>query len=667
MDVASPRADARLKRLGRAWRWAAALGLAAYTAHTIFDARLGLDDVFNRWLYNALILLGLFACVVRAVAVRRERGAWIALSIGVGLWALGEIFYDFVYSGSPPFPSAADAFYLGFYPGCYVALLLLVRSRISAFGKGLWVDGAAAAIAAAALGAAVLFEVVLDSTAGSTSVIVTNLAYPIGDILLLGAVIGILVLTAWKPDRTWALIGAGLAATAVADGIYLFQTATGSYAEGTILDAMWPASMLLLTASAWQPAKRTRVALEGRPLLATPLACGLAALGILVYDHFHTLNPLAIGLAGGAILAVMLRTGMTFRENTRILDVLRAHSITDALTGLGNRRRLVADLDRTLADGVRAEPRLLAIYDLDGFKLYNDSFGHPAGDALLARLAASFAAVVGPRGTCYRLGGDEFCVLAGITSDEADEFLSATAAALAERGDGFAVSSSFGAVFVPAEATAPSDALRLADQRLYSQKRGRPGRGSPHEVLLQALYEREPALRDHIEGVVECAAGVGRRMGLDGEAIEELKLAARLHDVGKLAIPDAVLLKPAPLDETEWSFMKKHPLIGERILSVAPAWQGVAAVVRATHERWDGEGYPDRRAGTEIPLAARIIAVCDAFDAMTSDRPYRAAVGPDEALAELRRCAGSQFDPAVVAAYEDVDVAQTRAPRADAA
>ena len=290
----------------------------------MLGSRLGPDDFFNRWLYNALILLGLGACVIRTARVRAERGAWLAFTVAVAAWAVGELLYDFAYSGSPPYPSVADGFYLAFYPACYVALLLLVRSRLSEFARALWLDGAMAAMASAALGAAVLLEVVLRSTDGSTAVIVTNLAYPLGDILLLSVVVGIFALTGWRPDGTWMLIGAGLAAAAVADGIFLFQTATGSYVEGTTLDALWPAALLLLCAAAWQTPRRAAVALEGRPLIATPLVCGLIGLGIFTCDHFHRLNLLAASLAGVTIVAVMVRTGLTFRENTRILGLMRA-------------------------------------------------------------------------------------------------------------------------------------------------------------------------------------------------------------------------------------------------------------------------------------------------------------------------------------------------------
>src|ERR687887_476875 len=200
------------------------------------------------------------------------------------------------------------------------------------------------------------------------------------------------------------------------------------------------------------------------------------------------------------------------------------------------------------------------LFDLDGFKTYNDPCGPLAGDALLTRLGRALEHAVAAHGRAYRLGGDEFCVLA--------------------------------------------DAQAAAE--------------------------------------VELAAA---------EALDQARLTAELHDVGKVAIPDAIINKPGPLDDAEWAFMKRHTLIGERIVAAAPALCGVAKLVRASHERWDGGGYPDGLAGEDIPLGARIVAVCDTYDAIIADRPYRPARRAAEALAELRRCAGTQFDPAVVDAF----------------
>ena len=353
-------------------------------------------------------------------------------------------------------------------------------------------------------------------------------------------------------------------------------------------------------------------------------------------------------------MTVIARTLLTFRENTRITGRMNTLALTDALTGLGNRRKLLDDLDLAFEDGADG-PLVLVLYDLNGFKAYNDTFGHPAGDALLRRLAAKLALAVEPYGTSYRLGGDEFCALGLVPSSELDAFLTATTAALAEQGEGFEVSTAFGCVFLPDEAGHPSEALRIADQRLYAQKyQSLIARGRPHRVLLQALYEREPYLREHGEGVARLSLLVAGELGLPDEALEEIELAGELHDIGKLAIPDATLLKRGALDEEEWAFIRRHTIVGQRILNASPALSLVGKVVRATHERWDGAGYPDGLHSTEIPLAARIITVCDAYSAMTSDRSYRPARSPEVALDELRRCAGSQFDPAVVEAFEAI-------------
>jgi diguanylate cyclase (GGDEF)-like protein len=346
-------------------------------------------------------------------------------------------------------------------------------------------------------------------------------------------------------------------------------------------------------------------------------------------------------------IVLMALAAISLRASRRELEVAATR---DGLTGLANRRVLTSDLDRCTAPGAGAASVLLLL-DLDGFKNYNDTFGHLAGDALLTRLGQALAAAVAPFGRAYRLGGDEFCVLA--TAEARAEVELLAVAALSERGDGFAVTASYGAVVVPEEATAAGDALRIADDRMYAQKtsgRATAGRQST-DVLMRALTERHPALVDHLHGVAQPAVEIARRLGLAGEALEHVRLAAELHDVGKVAIPDAIIDKPGPLDDDEWAFMRRHTLIGERIVAAAPALAPVGKLVRSSHERWDGDGYPDGLAGEDIPLGARIVSVCDAFDAIVSDRSYRAGSMPAAAITELRRCAGTQFDPAVVDAF----------------
>ncbi len=331
-------------------------------------------------------------------------------------------------------------------------------------------------------------------------------------------------------------------------------------------------------------------------------------------------------------------------------QLLREQALTDALTGLGNRRKLTTDLDERLPAASASRPLVLMMFDLDGFKNYNDTFGHLAGDAVLARLGGKLAAAVSAYGTAYRLGGDEFCVLVAARADELDAVLSNAAGALQERGENFAVGASYGAVLLPHEAVNLDHALQLADERMYTHKKGRPSLAGDQtrDVLIRIIDAKQPALQDHSSEVAELCLRVGRRFGMSAEELDELARAAELHDVGKVGIPDAILEKPGRLNDAEWEFMHQHTVLGERILSAAPALRPVAAIVRASHERWDGHGYPDRLAGEAIPLGARIIAACDAYEAMTADRCYRRAIGRDDACRELRREAGRQFDRAVI-------------------
>ena len=379
-------------------------------------------------------------------------------------------------------------------------------------------------------------------------------------------------------------------------------------------------------------------------------SAAVAAVALLVSDHFWRHSDVVVGLAAALLTLVVVELALS-----RARAATRPELLLDPLTGLGNRSRLMRDLREEIEVSSTATPRILILLDLDGFKHYNDSFGHPAGDALLERLGQALSAAVGAHGHAYRIGGDEFCALLRTGAARPERLVAAAVAALSDHGRGFDVRSSYGIVMLPAEADEPSEALRIADRRMYAQKRGTADSvdRQTHDVLLRVLREREPELSDHGRTVRGLAAAVCRRLALPAEELDEVARAADLHDVGKMAIPDAILHKPGPLDPEEWSFMHQHTIVGERMLSAAPALLPVGRLVRSSHERFDGAGYPDRLAGASIPLGARIVAACDAFDAMVSNRPYREPLAPADALAELRRCAGSQFDPAVVEALCD--------------
>jgi diguanylate cyclase (GGDEF)-like protein len=368
-----------------------------------------------------------------------------------------------------------------------------------------------------------------------------------------------------------------------------------------------------------------------------------------------------------AILLLFLAFALVFRsshrarlvaeelaeDNARLASEKGHEARTDALTGLPNRRALIDDL-ATALDATSGESELiLGLFDLDGFKHYNDTFGHPAGDELLTRLGASLAAALpADSTTAYRMGGDEFCVLVLADPGTPTGLLERAAAALSERGDAFEIGCSYGSARIPAEATTAEEALGLSDQRMYAHKTGRSSASRQStDVLLKVLSERSTELREHMDDVASLAVRTAERIGLPAHEVKRIGLAAELHDVGKAAIPDAILNKPGPLDDDEWEFMRHHTIIGERIILAAPSLATTATLVRASHEAFDGTGYPDALRGEEIPIGARIIAVSDAYDAMISERAYRRAMPVCDALAELRRCAGGQFDPDIVAEF----------------
>jgi diguanylate cyclase (GGDEF)-like protein len=624
------------------------------------EAKLGVqgrvDWIFDTGIYNGLLLVSSCACLARGLLVRAERLPWLLLGAALLLWTAGDFYYLAFLSDLDeiPIPSISDPFYLAFYPVSYVALALLLRARIDRFRGNLWLDGVIASLAVAALGAAVVFDEVISTTGGSPLVVATNLAYPLADLLLLALVVAMFALTGWRFDRTWALVAAGFAVFAVSDSIYLYESAAGTYVEGGLLDVGWPAALVLIACSAWQPSTKLKgVRTENWQALTLPTFFAVIGLGLLVYDHFDPINGVAFALATATIAAVIVHGVLMFRERVDLLASSREEALTDSLTGLGNRRRFVADLESKLRD---EEPLVLVVFDLDGFKTYNDSFGHTAGDALLGRVASRLAVTVAGHGRAYRLGGDEFCLLASAATAGPARLIERAAAALADQGEGFSVRCSLGAVRMPAEASDLTEALRIADDRMYLDKQRNRSRTERQSVgaLVHSIDQRDSKILRRPASVADLAEAVSRRLRLSEPELRTLRQAAELHDVGKLAIPEEILNKPGPLSDDEWAFVRRHTLIGERILVETPALGAAGKLVRSTHEHWDGTGYPDGLASSEIPLGARIIAVCDSFDAMTSPRPHAEPVSTQAAIRELVRCAGTQFDPDVVEAFAAV-------------
>jgi two-component system cell cycle response regulator len=437
----------------------------------------GLDTAINGVAYDAVVVCAALACLTRALRGGPERAAWLAISASIFAWGAGEVWWTLYIEGNPnaPYPSPADVGYLAFYPLAVLGLYLLVRARAYELDRRLWMDGLIAALGTAALGAALLFEFVADHTSGSTIEVVTTLAYPFGDVILVSLIVGVIALTRWRPGRTWTLLLGGLAVMAVADVAFTLQSYEATVPGGDWVEPIYLFSAVLLGAEAWQP-QADRILPEARfdgwrEMIVPGIVAGaMIVLGVLQY--LHSSSALTTILWSLTMLAVIGRLALSLRENTKLLEQVR----TDPLTGLGSQARLRMDLElRERSPGASLTVILL---DLNGFKRYNDNFGHPAGDKMLAKLGQRLKAAVEPRATGYRLGGDEFIVLVegGIEAlglERRDEIAVSAAEALTSQGKGFELSASWGIASIPEEADSPAEAMQLADVRMYAQKESR--------------------------------------------------------------------------------------------------------------------------------------------------------------------------------------------------
>ncbi|HEY1509824.1 MAG TPA: diguanylate cyclase [Solirubrobacteraceae bacterium] len=608
----------------------------------------------QKWLHLAVMAAGAGLCLLRGAVRRQERAAWLLIGGGVMAWVLGELYFTAVLwsDSSPPIPSLADAGYLSLPPLVFAGLIVLARSRIRRLPKTTWADGVSAGLAASAISAAIVFKPVLAAVSGGKLAIATNLSYPSMDLVLLGFIFGVLAVSGRRLDRRLGVLAAGIMCFWAADTVYLVKAAEGTWVSGGPYDPGWWTIAVCAAGAAWMRPHGQMLTNRRAEAISVPIAAAIASLAILVIGSITDVTLPAIVLATGALLSVLLRLVLTFRAHQATVQRSRHEALTDPMTGLGNRRAFAAALEERIDDD-EAEPTILALFDLDGFKRFNDSFGHAAGDALLQRLAGALVDALSPRGAVFRMGGDEFCALLP-AGPVGEALLHAAGQAVSDSGDGFTISASLGSVCLPAETDDVEEALRLADQRMYAQKHLVRRADAAHEVkdaLLTAMSQRDASLSDHTDGVAELSAQTAWLIGCTQAQIEHIRTAAELHDIGKLAISEAILSKPGPLTEEEWELMRRHTVIGEQIMSASPALDDVRPLVRSSHERWDGGGYPDRLAGEDIPLGARIVAVCDSYHAMTTDRSYRKALSVEIALDELRACAGSQFDPAIVDAF----------------
>jgi diguanylate cyclase (GGDEF)-like protein len=431
------------------------------------------------------------------------------------------------------------------------------------------------------------------------------------------------------------------------------------------------AAMALSTGHRYVPLVRSNV----RATIVPFAFMGSAALMLVV---LWERSPVLSSALVGPLLAIALYQ----RSTHRALRAMRL-ALTDPLTGLGNHRHFHERLQRELQTAEEDATSLtLCFVDIDDFKNVNDRFGHPSGDRVLSQVAGKLR----QGGEAFRLGGDEFALL---FVDHDEETALAAANSIVERIRALdldhigGVTASAGLATFPVQGHGRDELIRLADSALYwAKEHGKnrvrhyrpdvvelselkrlaagPDRAARYRAaasLAKAVDARDTYTGSHSERVAELSARVAMRLGLDQEQIELTRLSGSLHDLGKLAIPEEILRKPGELTDSERLVLERHPQIGFRMLDSLGV-DTVADIVLHHHERWDGAGYPDGMRGEEIPLGARIIFVADAYDAITSDRVYSPKRSSGAALAELERCAGTQFDPTIVAAFaEELEIA----------
>ena len=462
-----------------------------------------------------------------------------------------------------------------------------------------------------------------------------------------------------------------LASAASATSGALMTAGPGGAMQLTAATGAWHAERTWAAAIPGEDGRTTVVTRGGRSILRVPLAARGHAIGTVTL-----VRPAAqpFDERGVALLRLLVDQMAVAVQNARDYREKLEQAIRDPLTGLYNRRFLLETLRKEAERAARyGSEASLVIFDVDDFKDINDTFGHAAGDEVLRRIGQVVTGLIRPVDSFARIGGEEFALLMPETP-QMDALLVAervrTSIGREKIVESRRITISGGLASCPGDTMDPEELQQKADAALYWAKRnGKDLCAVASEIsveegesvsdrriaqlyaLVAMIDETHLHTRDHSENVASYALALGQELGLERTEIARLRRAAMLHDIGKVGVASAVLDKPGPLDDEEFAQIRSHPEVGGRILSHA-GLREEAAWVRAHHERFDGRGYPDGLAGGDIPFQARIIFVADSLEAMTSDRPYQAGRTVAEAVAELRACAGTQFDPAVVDAVE---------------
>jgi two-component system cell cycle response regulator len=712
VELSSEREARRLDEVRRAvvtdrvlWT-AGSLGggwLALYAAATIattgdLDARRFLGDV----VYLVPVALAGFLSVLAARrATGRRRRLWRLLVVSNVLWLAGDLVwagYPYVLHEDAPFPSVADALYLSSYVIVPAAVLVGFRGASGRRRARSLLD---AAVVGLGLGGAGWYFLVEPKLAGGLSwATVTGVAYPLIGVVIVVTIASVALAGHRHVAPSVWIIALAFTVSSLTDASYTYIVTLHDYVSGDWLNLGWQVEAVLLCLAAVCALRHReshgQVAPLGPDLAMVPVLLGVVSALLVVGSEAlrHGVGVAWLAVAATVVVGLVVRFVLSGADSRRVADRLDAAlqeqqrlAVTDGLTGLYNRRFFEEVLRLESERAMRADvPLALVVADLDHFKHVNDAHGHQSGDVVLVEAAQRLRRSLRASDVLARYGGEEFvAILPDADRETALDVAERCRAALADTpvrlhtGARVTVTGSFGVAVLGADVGAASarDAtglLRRADRALYAAKdagRNRvtvarsgdepstavPGADlhgaglAPLELLADVVETRKGGPASGSDGADDLADLLAHALGLDAERRRLVVRAVRLRDLGMVVLDDALLRTPGPLTADERRLLRTHPEHGARLVLGVPGQEALARVVRAQHERWDGQGYPNGLAGPDQPLEARIVAVVTAWAAMLRSRSYRAALAPLDVLAQLQAGRWTQFDGQVVDAF----------------
>lgn len=628
----------------------------------------------------------------------KSRSRQIAVFCGLSMMCytlqqVSLIWPDFMHHPSPVPRIVSDIVALSAYPLLLIGIWRLPRRPLSVSSQvRISLDGLMVATSGLTFSWYFVLGPIFLSSHSALEGKIVDVMYPTMDVLLAACLLLLGRRTGYFRS-VLLLFSVGLSLVVAADVLFSYTSLHQTLTAGTLLDIVWSLGFMLTGVAVWTARQAmTFTKFEDEPRRLPSLWTSLLPYGLLplvgalvVYTEQEPSRAiLKHGVFWGALALLCLILGrqvLALLENRELNGRLEGLATTDPLTGLVNHRTFHARLTEEAA-WARQEKRTLAVVmlDLDNFKFFNDAYGHAAGDDVLRQVTQALCDSTTPGDTVGRFGGDEFALLLplktigalrqGISAKGVQQSLEASLSNLFFQPAGspspIPLTISFGVAVYPEEAATPLEALELADRRLMHLKTGGDS-DHPAEQLCRELAEslsgfpmlnalvtavdnKDRYTRRHSEDVLTYSLQIADQFRLDSETRRTVQIAALLHDVGKIGVPDRVLRKPSKLTDEEYQAIQQHPLMGAIIVGAVPGFEKTLDAVRHHHERWDGDGYPFGLTGAETPFLARLISVADALSAMTTDRPYRKGMMREKALQILEEGAGSQWDPDCVQA-----------------